>query len=177
MSRAWIFLALAIPLIGHGAATNWPAEATYRDVIEARRQNRPAPKPPLVAVSRVVGRRAGEVLVETRYPLGGVTTNARKLHVIYRAAEIATNTHAQAAYIAALGRYTRALAKSMDAERDADNKDAQSLHRQAQRLNAQADKLTPKEKGKNGGGGGLLAAVAAAGGAAAYGLRKMAVRT
>lgn len=174
--RLCLLVVLAAPL--YGAVTNFSEVVTYRDVIEAKRKDEPLPKPAPAPIMRVVGRKGGKLLVETRYPLGGVTTNARTLHVIYGAATVATNVRAQVAYDAAVARYVRAVAVEAGALNDADSKDAEALQRQAARLNAAAEKSEKKsaDPGKGGRvailGGGL-----AAGAAAVYGAtRVMAAR-
>ena len=163
-----IAAALAGPLLCVASSTNWTEAATYRDMIEARRAGRPAPQPKPAPVARVVGSRNGQVLVETRYPLGGVTTNARTPHVIYRAAEVAANVHARRAYDSAVARLARAVAVQDDADDDSAAASPAALTRQAMRIDRLADKME-RETGGDGNGkskgaaviGGALAAAAA----------------
>lgn len=136
-----IVAALAGPLLCVASSTNWTEAATYRDMIEARRAGRPAPQPKPAPEARIVGRRNGQVLVETRYPLGGVTTNARTPHVIYRSATVATNVHAHRAYDSAVARLARAVAIQDDADGDAAAVSPAALTRQAERINREAEKI------------------------------------
>ena len=168
MNRVWLCLALAVPLVGQSAVTNWSDAVTYRDIIETRREGRPAPQPRPSPVCRVVGRRDGKVLVETRYVDGRAATNARTPHVIYRAAEVATNVHARRAYDSAVARLARAVAVQDDADDDAAAASPAALTRQAMRIDRLADKME-RETGGDGNGkskgaaviGGALAAAAA----------------
>lgn len=175
MTRLAIMCVLAMPLASCAARTNWPAapqSATYRDLIAARRAGKAAPVAAVAEpVRRVVGRREGSVLVETRHPAGGCTTNARTLHVIYGAASVATNTHAQRAYAAALARYARALATDDGAADEAVSRAPAALHRQARRLELAAAKIEQPDRDV-GGKAAAAAAAAAAGAAAAYGVAK-----
>lgn len=158
-----IVAALAGPLLCVASSTNWTEAATYRDMIEARRAGRPAPQPKPAPVARVVGSRNGQVLVETRYPLGGVTTNARTPHVIYRSATVATNVHAHRAYDAALARLATALAASDDDAAAAQSREPAALHRQAERINREAEKIERGNGKAKAAGAALLAAATAAG--------------
>lgn len=163
-----IAAALAGPLLCVASSTNWTEAATYRDMIEARRAGRPAPQPKPAPVARVVGSRNGQVLVETRYPLGGVTTNARTPHVIYRAAEVAANVHARRAYDSAVARLARAVAVQDDADDDSAAASPAALTRQAERIIREAEKI---ERGK-GKLAGILGGAAAVAGAAYLAGRK-----
>lgn len=166
MNRVWLCLALAVPLVGQSAVTNWSDAVTYRDIIEARREGRPAPQPRPAPATRIVGRRDGKVLVETRYPLGGVTTNARTPHVIYRAAEVATNAYARRAYDAAIARLARAVAVQSDAADDSSSASPEALKRQAARLEREAEKIERSGGNKSAYVAGVLAAAAGAAGLA-----------
>jgi hypothetical protein len=178
MNSTWILMmAAAAPLLADAAATNWNgprvrrgSEATYGDMIEAKREGRPAPRTPPEPASRIVGRGDGKVIVETRYADGRAVTNARTPHVIYRAAEVATNVHARRAYDAALARLARAVAVREDATGDAADASPAALTRQAERISREAEKIE-RGNGKATAAGVAAGALAAAGAAYLAGRR------